>query len=230
MRRLSGRRTLSGRRKGLVMLGGWTATVDYWGGEQAGQTGGEIISRAVTDYSVDSRGLLTVSCATDETWGNSTMMSRITTLVDECQSAGYFPPGRVNLFGNSMGSLCVLKWALTYPTRVASIGISLPAPDVQSLYDRDPAGVGIAASISAAYGGRPADSDNPADRADELIGIPIKMWYSTNDPLTIASDSVSFGEAVGAEMVSLGAIGHTWGDYSIFNGSAVAEFAKAYGS
>lgn len=214
------------------MLGGWTATVDYWGGEMPGNENGVLITRGVAEYSKGgSRGILTASCETGDTWGNDTMSDRISDLVDACQTDGYFPNGRVVVFGNSMGSLCALKWALTNPFRVEALLLALPAPDVQSLYDNNP--LGVTSHIASAYGGsRPLDGDNPAKRTDELASVPIWLWHASNDPIALTADTLAFADAVGIpeeRRFNMGAVGHTWGDYSVFNGTALAQVANLYG-
>jgi pimeloyl-ACP methyl ester carboxylesterase len=223
IRDLRGRLAKDGSSRGIVMIGGWTASVDFWAGEMAGQEGGITISQGV----VKETGRLTCSLAENSSWGNSAQLTRITTVVDACQSRGYFPSGTVNLFGNSAGCLSVLKWALANPTRVNAIGLALPASDLQSLYDRNPIS-GVTTSIAAAYGGaRPLDADNPHLSADDLAGIPMRLWRAEDDDVVPAVEVDELAAATGAEIVELGPVGHSWGDESIFNGSAVAAYFTA---
>ena len=224
-RNVSGRRSVPGSSRGLVMLAGWTGTVDYWAEGENGIT----VTKGLADYERE-RGVLTASCAVDSTWGNATIRNRITALIDGNQTSGYWPTGKVHVFGNSMGSICAAKWALENPTKIASLGLSLFPPDIQTLYDRN--ALGSQSSLGAAYGGeRPPDDENPMKRTDEFaaMGIPIKIWFSDNDTVTPLSETLAFGLAVGDAVtgVSMGSVGHTWGDFSVFNGAALADFIRS---
>lgn len=219
-RRLSGRLTKPGSRRGVVMLGGWTSSVDYWAEDMTATVEGRLIAEGITDY---KRGLLTASVATDSTWGNQAIQDDVTELVDKCQDDGYFAAGRVHLHGSSMGGLTAFNWAYNNPSRVASISCVLPVIDVQSIWDRDPIEF-MKASISAAHGGgRPPDDMNPASHNDAYLSIPTRIYYSTTDTVTPVDETLAFGEAIGAEMVSMGAVGHTFGE-DIYTGAAVAAY------
>ena len=58
--------------------------------------------------------------------------------------------------------------------------------------------------------------------ADETL-----VTACTTDPVALADEADDFAATV-AEVVDLGAVGHTWGDRSIFNGPAVAAFHLAH--
>lgn len=218
LRNSCGRLSRDGQSHGIVLLAGWQATENNW----SDATGSQVLVPLVEH---SERGHVACSVGVESYWGNSTMRDRITTLVDACQAASYFPAGKVHLVGNSAGSLCALLWALANPTRVASLALALAPVDIQSLYDRNP--LGVTASIDAAYGGRPPDSENPALRAAELLGIPICLWYSSSDPVGLEAETLAFAEDAGATLQGMGAVDHTWGDQSVFNGLAVASWIEA---
>jgi pimeloyl-ACP methyl ester carboxylesterase len=203
------------------MLGGWTSNVDYWAEDTTSPAAGKPIGTAAADA-----GLLTASIATDSTWGNSTIRTNVTTLVSTCLLDGYFSGSKVHLHGSSMGGLTALNWAYYNPTLVASISLVVPVVNVQSVYDRDPA-FGMAASIGVAHGGRPPDSENPATASHmELLSqFPIRIYYSATDPITPVLEMFAFGSTVGAEMVSMGSIGHAFG--SPYSGTDIADFVRS---
>ena len=158
---------------------------------------------------------------TKTTWGNSTQRSNMTTAINALQSSGWFQADPIHLYGGSAGGVCVLQWALANPSRVRSIFLNITPVDLQSLYDRDT--LSLAGSIDTAFGGRPADEDNPALRADELTEIPICVAYSSNDPVALVDESEDFIEATGATAINMGDVGHNW-DSTLLNTFTVANF------
>jgi hypothetical protein len=68
---------------------------------------------------------------------------------------------------------------------------------------------GFSASIQAAWGGAVPDASCPAKNTASFTGFPIKVWYTSDDPVCIPSVVTTFASAVGATTVNLGAVGHT---------------------
>lgn len=219
-----GRLTRPATKRGLMMLGGWTSTVDYWAEDTTATVEGRYITQELCDYTArGSTGPLAASCATDSLWGNVTMRARITDVVGHLQTIGYFQNGRVDLHGSSMGGLSALLWAMANPTLVGKISLVLPVVDVQQVYDDDPI-LFIAASIDAAYGGRPSDADNPNKNTSTLSQFPIKIWASETDTVTPIAVTEAFAAATGAEIESIGSVGHTFGGNTVYRGNAIAEY------
>lgn len=113
----------------------------------------------------------------------------------------------VVVLGISMGTVLALRYAMAHPTRVAAIALVLPVPDVQGMYDGNING--FQAEIGTAYGARPSNAQNPASNTASFAGIPIAMWYSTDDPVALPTPTTTFAAATGATLTSLGAVGHT---------------------
>lgn len=201
--------------------GGETVGVVHMGGFQSTAAQGSAAEAWATPA---SEHYVEAYLTTGATWGNSTQRANMTTAIDAVQASGWFPAGKVHLFGGSAGGVCVLQWALANPSRVQSIYLTITPPDLQSLYDRDP--LSLQASIDGSYGGRPGDEDNPALRADELVDIPIAVAYSTDDPICPLAETEAFIEDAEAQPINMGAIGHNW-DPTLHNASAVAGFFRA---
>lgn len=185
-----------GGHRGVMACPGWTGSADHWfepGTDQLGLSGPII-----------EAGLPVASRAEGQQWGNAESRAQFTDLWTYGQASLGFKVGKVHLLGISAGSLAVMRWAMANPTLVRSVSVLLPAVDPQDIYDRDPFGAGIKASISTAYGGRPADSEVPALNTALFAGIPIKMWYSANDPICLPAKAEAFAAATGAETVNLG--------------------------
>lgn len=141
-------------------------------------------------------------------WGNDEAQTRIGQAWTQVKAELSTATDKMLLVGVSQGATAALNYAKNNPTNVAAVACLVPAVDIQDIYDNDRAGA--AAGIAAAYGGsRPPDTHNPADNTAALSGIPIKLWYATDDTIIFPATVTDFAAAVGATAVSLGAVGHT---------------------
>lgn len=145
------------------------------------------------------------SFATDWTWGNDTAIDRIQNLYTYAQANHGYSNLKVHLIAVSMGCTCVLNWAYTYPNRVASISILLPAVDIRDIEANGRATAVNIPAPSTAFGDvDPPVDHNPASHPGAYKDMPVKIWYSTNDTICVPDTVTAFGAACGAEMVSLG--------------------------
>ena len=161
-----------------------------------------------TDPTVVAEGWPKMQIASGQLWGNATHQTRIT----DARTALIASPGAINgkvyLSAGSMGAAAALNWAKANPTLVQAISLAIPAIDLQDIHANNRGS--YAAQIAAAWGGgAPADANNPADNAASFTSIPIKIWYSTDDPVCTAATVTAFASAAGATAVSLGAQGHS---------------------
>lgn len=173
------------------------------------------------DPIVEQRPLIASAINTGSSFANDADLDRITETVDDIQASGWFPPGPIHLVGGSGGGLAVLKWAALNPTRVQSIVTVVAAVDIQYIYDNNVLSLGD--EVSTAYGGRPADDDQPLGLASALRDIPIWFAYSTNDPVTPLASSEQFVNDSLAEPLNMGTVGHAW-DADLFNGLTEAVY------
>jgi predicted alpha/beta hydrolase family esterase len=157
------------------------------------------------------------------TWGNDTALGAMSAAVTWWTSGGGPVPvksDKVVLLGGSMGCLTVGLWAIANPSKVAAIVLVLPAIDLEDLHDNryltTPGDLAI--PIEAAYGGSSGylsalatkSLNLPAQRtALKNTGIPIQVHYSSNDPVAIPAVATDFATAVGADLHSVGALGHS---------------------
>lgn len=163
------------------------------------------------------------SCDPGQLWGNATAQGRVSSLRTYGQSTWGFAAGTVDLIGFSMGTAAVLNWAKANPTLVGKIALILPAVDVQDIHANNRGN--HAATIATAWGGSaPSDANNPADNTADLSAFDHAIWYSTDDPVCVQSVVTTYGTAVGAEMHSLGAVGHT---STGINSDEVVDFFNA---
>lgn len=135
---------------------------------------------------------------------------------------------RVGLLGFSMGALAVCGWARRHPGEVTAIALVTPAVDLVDLHRR---GL-FTDEIEDAFGG-PAGVEaalpthDPCTFASELQGIPIRAWYSSDDPLIAWSSVFRFAERHGGaiDLCSLGARAH---DPTAADGDEIASFLAAH--
>jgi pimeloyl-ACP methyl ester carboxylesterase len=140
-------------------------------------------------------------------WGNDAAIDS----VDKCATwLGSLAGGRcrddkVFLAGASMGTLTTLNWARTHLDQVAAVALCVPAVNLADLHDRT--ALGWTTEIETAYGGHSAylaalSTHNPAQFAADLAGLPIKLWYSPDDPIIDPAKVLAFAATVGAEVVA----------------------------
>lgn len=161
--------------------------------------------------------------ASQGTFGNTTAQTRIGQLRTFVQGAGsplQAAAGKVHIFAASGGVAAALNYARANPANVASIVGLGPLVDLQDLYtNRLPQSGVTQAEVDTAYGGSVAASyatHNPSASGNQaaLSGVPIKLYYSTDDPFIPPSTVTNYQSLVQAaggtcEIQSLGAVGHT---------------------
>lgn len=161
------------------------------------------------------------------TWGNDTSRTRVGDAFTFAQSKLGVKTDKVLLFGASMGTLTALNYARANPTKVAAIALALPITDLVDAHDNR----GFTAVTETAYGGTAAynaakAAHNPATNTADLAGIPIKLWYTTDDPYAWPATVAAFDSALGsADAVSIGTGGHSTAG---LDPSAVADFFRLY--
>ncbi len=166
---------------------------------------------------------------TSDVWGDDTGMSRMTDAWNwlKSTSGGKAKTDACVLVGGSMGGLMAIDWAYRNPTLVKAIAIIIPVLDLQDVYQNNRSG--LEPQINAAYGGAPDYSTrSPMNLASSLAGMPIKIWYSTTDPVTPStSTNTTFQSSVGSSCLvqSLGAVGHT---FSAVNPDDILSFLSNY--
>jgi hypothetical protein len=158
-------------------------------------------------------------CGGATNWGNDASQTALT------NAFTYLTTGilgcktdKIVLNCGSMGALAGLRWAKDNPTKVAAILLSIPATSLVDLHDNNRGGYAAemetAHGVSGTYAGNATIiGKDPAQNTSAIaaIGCPIRLYYSTDDPICVPSATTTFGAAVGAEMISMGAQGHATG-------------------
>jgi len=83
--------------------------------------------------------------------------------------------------------------------------------------------------VSTAYGGRPSDDEDPLARAEEFAQFAgrVRLYNSTNDPISSYTLAEEFCERSGIELISMGAVGHDFDDP--YSEAAVSGYLQGEG-
>lgn len=134
------------------------------------------------------------------TWGNDTLISRMTAAKEVLYGVPNVRTGKVKLLGQSMGGLGALVWAAANPTLVDRIVLVIPVLNLKDVRDYSNYGP----EIDAAYGGAYVEAThglthNPLTMAaaGKFKNIPIQMWYGDRDALCRPEFSVQFAALAG---------------------------------
>jgi pimeloyl-ACP methyl ester carboxylesterase len=103
--------------------------------------------------------------------------------------------GPIHMLGGSMGALNVLNYAKRFPADVASLTLIIPLVALDAFHD------------------------------ENRGGYATRIYYSTNDPLCLPAEVLAFATAIGAEPISLGAVGHV--AQGLIDPNAIADFCWA---
>lgn len=147
-----------------------------------------------------------------DTFANDTALARIDAAITQLSTLAEIPSSKVHLIGVSMGAAAGVRYASTYPSKVASFTGIIPLSSIINTYTNDVAG--LRASIGTAWGvtyptALPAGADLVTLSA-AMTAIPSRLYYSDPDTSVPVADVTALGTAMGADVVSLGtALGHT---------------------
>lgn len=151
-------------------------------------------------------------------WGNDAMSAlggTIDVLVAYAVAHWGFPNAPVHLMGFSMGGINAANWSRWQPAKVRSRTFFCPGVNLPHIYADLPQ---FDAAIDAAYVDHagylaalpthdPTTAANLA--ADAALKIPTRVYSSTDDPLVRPADQSAYAVGIGAQEISMGAVGHT---------------------
>lgn len=163
----------------------------------------------------------------DILWGNATSRSRISDALTWLRAQ----QGSTNpavLIGTSMGAAAALSWAYYNPSDVAAVIGLIPAIDLEAIRVANTGS--LRPSIDTAYAvsypvALPAGA-NPASNTGTMNAVPQQFWYSTDD--AVSANIVSYANAVGADLHSFGAMGHTNAAVATVDLDAILDFLAPF--
>ena len=199
------RRVKSAARRGVLIHGGRTQTA------LSNMPPDSITAQLVSD----SIPVMYFDCSDGKTWGNPTSVTRTGQAWTYQKNNFGAKTDKVVLYGTSMGALVMFNWALANLSSVAGIVTVNGAVSLIDLHDNDRGGhkaeieTAHGTGVVASYvGNSTITARDPAQNAASFAGVPIKMFYSGNDPICIPSATTAFASASGAETVNMGNLGH----------------------
>jgi predicted esterase len=140
--------------------------------------------------------VVTADLGGNSTWGNATVIARITAAKAYLLSLGVLST-KIALVGQSMGAQNAMVWAAANPSLVSCLVTMIPVVDVNDLQVNNRGG--LASDISSAYAGGWSEAvygatHNPATiaAAGGLDSTPIQMWYGTSDTLCLPALAETF--------------------------------------
>lgn len=155
-------------------------------------------------------------------WGTATALGRVDDALDWIRSTGRATDDPPILIASSMGTTTALTWAASRGA-AAVIGM-IPALDLQAI--RELPETTLQTSIDTAYGVTYPESLPPgANPADGNPGCPVQLWYATDDAVSANVDG--YASSVGADLNSVGALGHTSTAIAAVDTGAVVEFINS---
>lgn len=160
--------------------------------------------------------VLAIDAGGTNTWGNDTSQARVTDAHTYLTGTLGAKMGKVHLCAWSMGAAVALNWARNNPTKAQSVGVACPAVDLA--YEHDQNVQGFAAGLETALGVSGTWAGNATITAHDPIQnaasyapgvLPVKVWFSSNDVVTVTARQQAFVDATGCQSSSLGAAGHS---------------------
>lgn len=148
-----------------------------------------------------------------QNWGGPTGVQRVEQAVAYLRS-NWNVSGKVALIGGSMGGATALAYTYAHPEEVSCVAGVVPLTNIATVR-ANPYIASRWPEIDAIYGSPPdADYDghSPITFATELPeDLPIRIWSSTDDPLTTRAMHEEFIAArPQTEMIDLGAVSHNF--------------------
>lgn len=193
---------------GVILLHGYNATASVFN-SYYGPTNDmvpQLVRHGMTALAIDAGG--------SQNWGNAAAKSAITAAKSFLHSDLGVPTGPVVLVGVSMGATVALNYAREFPSNVAGLALLYPACDLEDLIAATPS---LETSINSTFGTTNAterEPFNPAANPSDLLDVngqlllPVRLWYSANDPTCRPGQVLAFADAIGAETTNMGDQAH----------------------
>ena len=147
------------------------------------------------------------------TWGNDTGSTRVGQAWTYQKATFGAKTDKVCLYGSSMGTTTLLRWALANVGSVACLVGVIPALSLVDLHDQNRGGyaaeIETAHGVSGTYAGNATiTARDPLQNAASFT-FPIRFYYSGDDPITVPAAVTSFVAACpSASAVNMGNLGH----------------------
>lgn len=139
-----------------------------------------------------------------QTWGNDTAMSRMTAAYEQLQADSGVQAGKVILFGQSMGGMNSILWAMRNPEKVACMVLAMPVIDLAEVRATPGGYTGL---VDTALGVTYSDQAHGLARSPAVIAragkapkVPCQLWYGESDDLCKPAKAIEYATLTGAEV------------------------------
>lgn len=171
----------------------------------------------------------------NSTWGNATVLARLTAAKNFLLGLPGVLPTKVALVGTSMGGLSSLNWAAANPSMVSCMVGIIPVVNLTDVHTNNRGG--FTSAINAAYGGTysegslgAAHNPNTIAAAGGFSSLPIQLWYGDSDAIVAPSTVTGFKANAGASCQAISMTGsHSEAIVSQVSLSSVLSFIAAAG-
>lgn len=171
-------------------------------------------------YALAKAGFTVVSPTVTQTWGNATTLSRTDDVLDWARGSLGCTDDPPVLVGASHGGACAASYALNRDV-ACFIGL-IPAVDVN--YLREENVLGLRTAMDTALGVTyPTPAPTLLNPVENNPGCPTQLWYAPDDPVSVGI--VDYAADIGAELNSVGNLGHSNGAIAAIDIDAVVSFA-----
>lgn len=169
-------------------------------------------------------------------WGNPTGVNRVGLAKAYLQGAAVgAAPGKVALFGQSMGHLSVMNYAAANLGSVACVVSSMGVADLNNIHGQ----ATYLSSIDTAFGGTWTQAANGATsnpltqaQAGKFAGLPWRGYVGTADTTAPLAQAQSLAAAIGAtaSVVPIGGAVHDWNAVAQYPLEDLLAFLDTYTS
>lgn len=150
---------------------------------------------------VSSSTTLCPELAGNETWGNATALSRMTSSYNYLQTLPGVSNGKISLLAQSMGAVTAIAWAKANPGKVDRIALIIPVINLNDVRNNS----GYKPYIDSAYGGSYSEATYGANHNPLTIalsggipGVKVQLWYGALDSLCRPEFALQFASALGS--------------------------------
>lgn len=169
------------------------------------------------------------------TWANNTMQATIPAHRAALQAA--FPAMRTDkicVLGISMGGAAATRYTQLNPASVAAVVGIIPAYDPKAIYVNNEVGdAAMEAAWSFSGLANFPDALDLGTKAALASSVPLLTGYASNDTIVPAASVTAYHTAAGgdpANIVNVGALGHTDAAIAALSIATIARFLVAHGA
>lgn len=168
-----------------------------------------------------------------QTWGNQRSIDALDRAYGHTVSQKGATGSKVAIMGDSMGGVVALGWAAQNRDKVSCFIGTIPVISIHDIVSNDRGGYGSLAS--AAYDGWDAADRQGYDLSlsggarTPLRGLPMLIFYGTNDTICVPSVTEAFKTAMGSSCTLVPMpLGHEEAAYSTPDRTRIVDFLKQY--